>query len=149
MGGTGERPRRVVLMVDDDEEDVYVTRRAFDAHGRVDAFLHVDSGDALFDYLDNAGAYADRERYPRPQLILMDINMPRENGFSLLRRLRESSAHALIPVVMLSTSTVGDDVDEAYRLGANSFIGKPASSGRMQEVARHIDAYWFETALLP
>ena len=143
-----DEPRRVVLMVDDDEEDIYVTRRAFGGRRHIDAFHHVRSGEALFDYLAGRGSYAGRD-CPRPGLILMDINMPRENGFSVLGRLRESPEHTVIPVVMLSTSTVGDDVDRAYRLGANSFIGKPSSSDEMRDIARHIDEFWFETALVP
>ena len=141
--------RRVVLMVDDDEEDAYLARRAFGAHTAVDAFRHVGDGASLFAYLRNEAPYADPIDCPRPGLILMDINMPRENGFELLRRLRADERTGAIPVIMLSTSTADDDIGEAYRLGANSFIGKPMSAHAMRDVARHVDAFWFEVARTP
>jgi len=141
--------RRVVLMVDDDDDDVYLTRRAFDTSATIDAFRHVADGASLFAYLAGEGEYADPVAWPRPRLILMDINMPLENGFALLRRLRDDASLLSIPVIMLSTSTAETDVDEAYRLGANSFIGKPVTFEGMRDVARHVDGFWFDTALLP
>ena len=144
-----EAVRRVVLVVDDDEEDVYLIRRAFGKRRSIDTIRHVPDGPSLFAYLGGEGKYSDQEAWPRPQLILMDINMPRENGFELLRRLREDRELAPIPVIMLSTSTADTDIAEAYRLGANSFINKPATSDGMRQVARHVDEFWFETALTP
>ena len=139
----------VVLMVDDDDEDVYLTRRAFRSCGARCRFDHVNDGESLFAWLDNVGDYTDPERAPRPQLILMDINMPRENGLELLGRLRRSVRHSQIPVIMLSTSVADRDVDDAYRLGANSFIGKPTTASGMQEIARQVGEFWFGTATLP
>ena len=141
--------RRVVLMVDDDEEDAYLTRRAFRDHASVDVFHHVADGAALFAYLRAEGEYRDREAWPRPRLILMDINMPRENGFALLTRLRGDASLAPIPVIMLSTSMAEADIDRSYRLGANSFIAKPVTVEGLRDVARHVDGFWFETALTP
>ena len=147
--GTPRDSRRVVLMVDDDEEDVYLTRRAFRSSASIDAFHHVADGTSLFAYLAAEGEYSDRSAWPLPRLILMDINMPREDGFTLLTRLRGDDSVAPIPVIMLSTSMAEADIDRAYRLGANSFIGKPVTSEGMRDVARHVDGFWFETALTP
>lgn len=149
MNDSAREARRVVLMVDDDDEDVYLTRRAFASSAAIDAFRHVADGASLFAYLGAEGEYADRDAWPRPRLILMDINMPRENGFSLLERLRADDALVPIPVIMLSTSMADTDIDRAYRLGANSFIGKPVTFEGMRDVARHLDGFWFDTALMP
>lgn len=149
MNDSAREARRVVLMVDDDDEDVYLTRRAFASSAAIDAFRHVADGASLFAYLGAEGEYADRDAWPRPRLILMDINMPRENGFSLLERLRADDALVPIPVIMLSTSMADTDIDKAYRLGANSFIGKPVTFEGMRDVARHLDGFWFDTALMP
>ena len=146
---TPEPRSRLVLMVDDDEEDVYLTRRAFGSLGGTCTLRHVEDGESLFAWLDNAGDYGDRRAHPRPGLILMDINMPRVNGFEVLARLRSTDARAGIPVVMLSTSTAEADVERAYRLGANSFIGKPVRASGMQDIARRIEAFWFDTAIVP
>ena len=146
---SGRENERVVLMVDDDDEDVYLTRRAFASSASIDAFRHVADGTSLFAYLGAEGEYADRDAWPRPRLILMDINMPRENGFALLERLRADEAIAPIPVIMLSTSLADTDIDKAYRLGANSFIGKPVTFEGMRDVARRVDGFWFDTAMVP
>lgn len=140
---------RVVLMVDDDEEDIYLTRRAFERGGRRIDFRQVRNGAALFAYLANEGVYADVAANPRPRLILMDINMPAENGLEILQRLREDPRHALLPVVMMSTSLSDRDVDKAYRLGANSFVAKAASARGTMELTRRIEAFWFDTAIVP
>jgi len=136
-------------MVDDDEEDVYLTRRAFDTRPAIEAFRHVPDGPSLFAYLAREGSFDDPESWPPPRLILMDINMPRESGFVLLERLRADPAFAPIPVIMFSTSTADCEIDRAYRLGANSFIGKPTDTEGMRAVARHVDEFWFEAALTP
>ena len=147
--GKDHGPAHVVLMVDDDEEDIYLTRRAFEGGGRQVDFRQVRDGAALFAYLANKGEYADAVANPRPRLILMDINMPAENGLELLRRLRGDPRYALLPVIMMSTSLSEQDVDEAYRLGANSFVAKAASAHGTKELARRIEAFWFDTVIVP
>ena len=148
MSESGSAPP-LVLMVDDDEEDVYMTRRAFAADARDCRFRAVHDGDGLFAYLDNRGEFADACSHPRPRLILMDINMPRENGFELLARIRGMAAHASIPVIVMSTSLAAQDIDRAYRLGANAFVGKPVTAQAMKALARHVRLFWFDTAVLP
>ena len=143
------RSRRVVLMVDDDKEDVYLTRRAFLAAERQTDFRHVSGGEALFAYLGNEGNYADELANPRPRLVLMDINMPIENGLELLARVRGDPAHAMLPVIMMSTSLSERDVDEAYRLGANSFVAKASTARGTKELVQRIKSFWFDTAIVP
>lgn len=139
----------VVLMVDDDEEDAYATRRAFQEGKLANEFRHVKSGAELFDYLDNRGDFADRMENPRPHIILLDINMPEVGGLEVLEALRKNPTYRAIPVVMLTTSGHERDVLESYDRGANSFITKPVSVDGMLSVAQEFQSYWFQLVAIP
>jgi len=139
----------VILMVDDDDEDIYLTRRAF-CESREDLiFKSVQNGAALFDYLNCRGEFADNGDVVMPDVVLLDINIPKENGFEILRKLRQDEQFGHLPVSMLTTSTAEHDICQAYRLGASSFICKSVSAKGMKEVANHFCEYWFNFAKLP
>ena len=138
-----------VLMVDDDEEDIYATKRAF-RHGKfANEFRYVKTGAALFDYLENKGEFGDEAANPRPHIILLDINMPAMNGFEVLEKLRADDRYRKIPVVMLTTSSEDDDVVASYDKGVNSYISKPVDVDGMMNIARKFEDYWFELVRLP
>lgn len=139
----------VILMVDDDDEDIYLTRRAL-CESREDlTFRSVQNSTDLFDYLHCRGEFADNSDVVTPDIILLDINIPKDNGFEILARLREDKKYGHLPVCMLTTSAAELDICKAYKLGASSFICKSVSAKGMKEVANHICGYWFNFAKLP
>lgn len=139
----------VILMVDDDVEDIYATKRAFKDGKFVNDFHHVNDGDELFDYLENKGAFSDQSANPTPHIILLDINMPKKNGLEILEELRQEKKYRRIPVVMLTTSDQEGDILDSYDRGANSYITKPVSIEGMLQVARHFENYWFQMVRIP
>lgn len=104
----------------------------------------VDDGCKAMNYLEGKGVYADRGAYPIPDVILLDLKMPRVNGFEFLEWLRTKSPedHRIIPVVVMSSSGLKEDVDRAYRLGANSYLVKPVSWALFQERIKTLGIYW-------
>jgi len=137
-------------MVDDDEEDVYLTKRAFCLHQDGLVFNSVSSGTKMFDYLYCRGEYESNEPLThQPDVILLDINIPKEAGFKVLEKLRSDERFSTLPVSMLTTSSATHDIEKAYRLGANSYICKSVSKQGMEEVANQFCEYWFRFAKLP
>jgi len=106
----------------------------------------VNDGNEAIQYLEGAGQYGDREQYPVPNVILLDLKMPRITGFEFLEWLRSKgpSKHRFIPVVVMSSSVLKEDVDRAYSLGANSYLVKPVSWALFKERIKAIGIYWAE-----
>jgi CheY-like chemotaxis protein len=141
--------RRTILMADDDGEDCTLVGDALREIG-VDCRIHfVHNGEELFDYLRHEGEFEDGRNGPRPDLILLDLKMPRKDGRETLGELKADAEWSLIPVVVLTTSTARDDVEFCYRAGVNTYLTKPASFRRWVEMLRIVTAYWFDMALLP
>jgi len=138
-----------LLMVDDDDEDIYLTRRAFTQSGKDLTFTSVHSGTEMFDYLYGRAQFEDKLVCPQPDIVLLDINIPKESGFEILRRLRSDEKFGVLPVIMLTTSSAAHDIHQAYHLGANSYMCKSVSVKEMQCVAEQFCSYWFERAKLP
>lgn len=139
----------VILMVDDDLEDIYSTKRAFKEGKIINEFHHVLDGDQLFDYLANKGDYADQNQNPFPHIILLDINLPKKSGIEILEELRQHKDYRSIPVVMLTTSDQSTDIFASYDKGANSYITKPVTVDGMMQVVQQFEAYWFQLVKLP
>lgn len=139
----------VILMVDDDIEDIYSTKRAFKEGKFANDFRHVKDGDELIEYLENKGVYADEPSNPTPHIILLDINLPKKSGIEILKDLRGDERYRSIPVVMLTTSENEGDILDSYDRGANSFITKPVSIEGMLQVAKHFESYWFQLVSIP
>ena len=139
----------VILMVDDDDEDIYLTKRAFSSQFDKLIFNSVPDGSSLFDFLNRTGDYAAVPDSHTPNVLLLDINMPRQNGFEVLEQLREDAEHSHLPVVFLTTSTSEQDIRKAYQLGASSFICKSVNSTEMRSIASEFVNYWFGFVRLP
>jgi len=142
------RKKPVLLMVDDDEEDIYLTRRAFLNYSSDLIFNSVHSGTDMFDYLLRRGEFENNDEFFLPTVILLDINMPRENGYAVLRQLRDSE-FAYLPVSILTTSSANHDVKKAYQCGASTYICKSVSKQGMEDVAKQFCDYWLDFAKLP
>lgn len=141
-----------ILMVDDDRHDIFLTQRAFDQLDWQGQFESVAGGDELYAYLGftkDDSAQQTAVSGTLPDVLLLDLNMPRINGFEILNRIRKSERFAHLPVIILSTSESPEDIQKAYRLGANSFITKPSSPDAMTRLAKTFKNYWFELTLLP
>ncbi|HEX4129206.1 MAG TPA: response regulator [Pirellulales bacterium] len=138
-----------ILLADDDPGDQELTRRALAGD-----FDHVElrvvrDGKEALDYLLRRDKYANPVISPRPDLILLDLNMPRLNGSQVLEQLRKYHELVCIPVVVLTTSNHEEDITRCYALGCNSFISKPVAIEPFLEMVRELRHYWFELVALP
>jgi CheY-like chemotaxis protein len=136
-------------MADDDAEDRMLAREALEESRLANDFRYVENGEELLDYLRRRGQYADPAVSPRPGLILLDLNMPRKDGFEALAEIKEDPNLRQIPVVILTTSRAEEDVYRGYDLGVNSFITKPVSFEGLVEAMKTLGRYWFEIVELP
>jgi CheY-like chemotaxis protein len=135
-----------VLMVDDDDGDVLMTREAFEYY-KVRNRLHVVSdGEQALQFLRRQGPYADA---PRPGLILLDVNLPRLSGLEVLAELKRDPDLLVIPVVMLTTSRAEEDIIRSYSLHANAFVTKPVDFEHFMEAIRQIDNFFLTLVCLP
>jgi CheY-like chemotaxis protein len=145
------RTRRpnTILMADDDADDREFARDAL-AESRLADVLHcVEDGEELLEYLGRRGRHALPADSPRPDLILLDLNMPRLDGREALREIKADPELRRIPVVILTTSRAEEDIHRSYDLGANSFITKPVTFLGLVEVMKNLGRYWFEIVDLP
>lgn len=143
----GERP--VVLLVEDDPGDQELTRRAMQ-NDATHADLRIASdGEEAMDYLLRRGRYADPASAPRPNVILLDLNMPRMNGRQVLEQLRNIDDLRRIPVIVLTTSKHEEDILRSYDLGCNSYVTKPVELDEFVDTIRRLGLYWLELVTLP
>jgi len=133
---------RHILLVEDDENDVWFLERSFKTAG-IDNPLHVaPDGEEAISYLAGEGKYGDRARHPLPHLIILDLKMPKKTGLDVLAWLREQEVLYCLPVIVFSSSAHPHDVEHAYRLGANAFVVKPSGTPKRDEFARMIKGFW-------
>ena len=139
-----------ILICDDDEDDRLLTQQALeDAHIAND-LRFVEDGEDLLDYLHQRGTYAgETGAAPRPGLILLDLNMPNMDGREALKIIKADPTLRDIPVVVLTTSGLDDDVIKSYQLGVNSFITKPVTFSGLVEAMNVLGRYWLEIVELP
>jgi len=131
-----------ILLVDDDEDDRYLTKEAFHQHYPKSRISFVEDGEDLLDFLHYRGRY-NGAGHTLPELILLDLNMPRKDGREALREIKTSDQLRHIPIVVLTTSDAKEDIETSYHNGANSFITKPPTFQRLSEVTKAIGQYWF------
>jgi len=123
----GSRESSLVLLAEDSENDVLMFRRAARRANFTQPLHVVSNGEETIAYLKGEGKYEDREKYPLPALVLLDLKMPRTDGFEVLQWVRQQSDFDTMQVVVLSSSDEIRDINRAYELGANSFLVKPVS----------------------
>lgn len=132
-----------ILLVDDDADDRYLLQTAFEESNTPCRLDYVEDGDEIFTYLDKQ-VQPDSEGEQLPDLILLDLNMPKKNGWQVLNELKQSPLFKHIPVVILTTSKSPEHVRKSYTLGASSFISKPSSFSNLVEVAQVLGKYWID-----
>jgi len=132
-----------LLLVEDDPNDIMLFRRAKDKTNLANPLQVVEDGEAAVAYLSGQGQYADRNRYPMPALVLLDLKLPRKSGLEVLAWLREQPGLRRVPVVVLTSSKESTDVGLAYDLGANSYLVKPVAFDNLLEMIKALGLYWF------
>ncbi len=133
---------KVILLVEDNPDDEALTLRAFKKHNiKNDVVVARDGAEAL-EYLFAAGKHAARDVKDLPQVMLLDLKLPKVDGLEVLRRVRTDERTRLLPVVILTSSKEDRDVISSYRLGANSYVRKPVSFDEFLEAARALGLYW-------
>jgi CheY-like chemotaxis protein len=138
-----------ILLVEDNPADVLITQRALrESDFPVDLLVMRDGQEAV-DYLLRQGTHAGASAWRRPDLILLDLNLPRMTGREVLERIRANPDLRTVPVVILTTSHRREDVQEMYAAGANTYIEKPQEFSRFVQVLQTIQRYWLDIALLP
>lgn len=136
-------------MADDDADDRILTRDALQESRVLNDLRFVEDGEELLDYLHRRGKYADQDEYPRPGLILLDLNMPKKDGREALKEIKADPELRRIPIVVMTTSQAEEDIYRSYDLGASSFITKPVTFERLVELMRTMGQYWVEFVELP
>jgi CheY-like chemotaxis protein len=139
----------LILMAEDDADDRLLVQDAFAECGVSDRVRFVADGEELVDYLLRRGKYEKASTSPRPDLILLDLNMPRKDGREALKEIRSHHELRRVPVVVFTTSRADTDIDKVYELGANSFVTKPAGFDQLVTTVTKLTGYWFGTVELP
>ena len=138
-----------ILMADDDADDRRLTQEALEEGRLINEVKFVDNGEELMDYLRRQGKFAPPAETPRPGLILLDLNMPRKDGRTVLKEIKSDPDLRQIPVVVLTTSKADEDVYKSYDLGVNSYIVKPVTFEALVDILQTLEKYWFEIVELP
>ena len=138
-----------ILMADDDPDDCLLVRHALEQSRLAGTLRFVSDGEELLDYLHRHAKCRSDDITLRPDLIFLDLNMPRKDGREALREIKTDASLKRIPIVVLTTSKVREDVLDSYLLGANSFVTKPASFESLREILETVVTYWFDTVRLP
>jgi two-component system response regulator len=135
---------RIILLVEDNPNDVKLTMSAFEKSNVSNEIVVVGDGEEAIDYLFARGRHAGRDSEAMPEVILLDMKLPKIDGLGVLKRLRADERTRRLPVVMLTSSKEERDVTSSYNLGANSFVRKPVDFAEFIDAARHLGLYWLE-----
>jgi two-component system response regulator len=132
----------VILLVEDNASDEALTLRALKKSGILNPVVVARDGAAALDYLFRRGSYADREPREHPQVVLLDLNLPKIGGLDVLRAIRADERTKLLPVIILTSSTEDRDLVAGYGLGANSYVVKPVDFTQFSDAVRQLGLFW-------
>lgn len=133
---------KIILLVEDNPDDIKLTMRALKKSNILNEVVVAQDGVEALDYLFGTGRHAGRDTNTRPQVVLLDLKMPRMDGFEVLQRIRGDERTKLLPVVVLTTSNEDKDRIESYKLGVNSYIRKPVDFNQFVESVQQLGLYW-------
>lgn len=144
------KPPFYILLVEDNPAHAELVMRTFEMRRDVESRIaHVPDGEMALDYLMRRGEYADPERSPRPNVIFLDLRLPRIDGLEVLREIKSQESLCKIPVVVLTTSGAERDVQRAYEHHANSYIVKPVDFGQFSSLIEDLSSYWIRWNFYP
>ena len=149
IGKTMNKQLITIVVADDDEDDRALVKFALAECTLPSIVYFVEDGEQLLDYLNRRGLYKDQAKSVRPDLILLDLDMPRMDGHEALKEIKGDSSLRSIPIVIFTTSKEMEDINSTYNLGANSFIVKPVTYAELVRMMKVLSEYWFEVAQLP
>ena len=132
----------LILLVEDQEEDILLIRRAFKKANFINTLQVVRDGEEAIAYLNGSGKYRNRDEYPLPALVLLDLKLPRLDGLEVLKWIRGQPGLSTLRVVVLTASQRIQDVNAAYQMGANSFLVKPVEFDNFVSVVNALQGYW-------
>lgn len=141
--------KTVILLVEDNPDDEALALRALRRNNILNEVVVARDGVEALDYLFGTGAYAGRDASVMPQVVLLDLKLPKIEGLEVLRRLRADTRTKLLPVVVLTSSKEERDLVESYELGANSYIRKPVDFNQFAEAIRQLKLYWLVLNVTP
>ena len=139
----------VILLAEDDPDDSYLISEALDESQINHSLYIVENGEELIDYLYHRGKYEDQEAWPRPGLILLDLNMPLKDGREALVEIKNDQDLRRIPIVALTTSQAESDIVSTYDQGISGYITKPMDFSSLMEVMKSLGRYWLDVVILP
>ncbi|MDJ0837729.1 MAG: response regulator [Acidobacteriota bacterium] len=131
-----------ILLVEDNPDHAEIVMHCLEEGQMIDKVLHLMDGKAALEYLFREGPYADSEDSPRPDLILLDLRLPKVSGLDVLKKIKDSQQVQTIPVVILTTSNAPADVNRAYEYHANSYLVKPVDFGKYADMLETLGFYW-------
>jgi two-component system response regulator len=133
---------RTILLVEDNSDDEVLTLRALKKNNIQNRVVVVRDGEAALDFLMGRGEFADRDIYDLPQIVLLDLKLPKLDGLQVLRIIRDTAHTKRLPVVVLTSSKEESDLITGYNLGANSYVRKPVDFEQFIEAVRQLGLYW-------
>jgi CheY-like chemotaxis protein len=143
------KDRPTLLIVEDNEDDIFFVERIFKQIGARCELRFARDGMEAIEYLSGKSAFKDRAKYPMPTIILMDLKMPRRNGFEVLEWMHNQPEIRLIPTIVVTSSTLQEDVTKAYRLGANAVMNKPVDKDSLLQMLKSFHIYWTDFVEMP
>jgi CheY-like chemotaxis protein len=141
--------RRLMLMAEDDDNDVFFLERALKQADIPHPLHRVRNGEEAIAYLRGEGPYRDRDQFPLPQFLLLDLKMPRKNGFEVIEWVRRQPGLKRLPIVVLTSSREDPDINRAYELGANTYLVKPVKFENLVEMVKALNSFWLSFAEPP
>ena len=134
---------KVILYIEDEDDDVFLMKRAFDRSQQEGCTLTVlPDGQEAVQYLSGSGKFVDRNSFPLPMVLILDLNLPIKSGFEILEWVRSQPQFVCLPLIIFSSSSHAADLKRAYSSGANSYLIKPSVSGELERLIRSVKDYW-------
>jgi CheY-like chemotaxis protein len=135
---------RALLLVEDNEDDVFLMKRALKGANVINPLFVAEDGQEALDYLAGASKFADRDSYPLPAVVFLDLKLPFISGHDVLRWIRRQKELDSLVVIVLTSSNEASDLSRCYALGANSYVVKPPTPEQLEDLAKAFKWYWLE-----